>query len=178
VVSVRQVVGGRGVAEPVSYAENTFSVFVLAEHGAFGGMLVLGLYLLLTIAVGSTAMAGSTEAPAAYRASRALFLVATLIIAIPAAYVALSNLGACTDHWTEHAVPRTERVERRRDLRRCCWNSHYGRDSPRSRVGAMTKAGCVNSACARASEPARVRAVDARRSSRLASRCTRRLLSH
>ena len=88
------VVGGRGVAEPVSYAENTFSVFVLAEHGAFGGMLVLGLYLLLTIAVGSTAMAGSTEAPAAYRASRALFLVATLIIAIPAAYVALSNLGA------------------------------------------------------------------------------------
>jgi len=88
------VVGGRGVAEPVSYAENTFSVFVLAEHGAFGGMLVLALYLLLTIAVGSTAMAGSTEAPAAYRASRALFLVATLIIAIPAAYVALSNLGA------------------------------------------------------------------------------------
>jgi hypothetical protein len=87
------VVGGRGVAEPVSYAENTFSVFVLAEHGAFGGVLVLALYLLLTIAVGSTAMAGSAEAPAAYRASRALFLVATLIIAIPAAYVALSNLG-------------------------------------------------------------------------------------
>jgi cell division protein FtsW (lipid II flippase) len=77
----------------VSYAENTFSVFVLAEHGAFGGLLVLALYLLLTIAVGTTAMAGSTEAPAAYRASRALFLVATLIIAIPAAYVALSNLG-------------------------------------------------------------------------------------
>jgi cell division protein FtsW (lipid II flippase) len=87
------VVGGRGVAEPVSYAENTFSVFVLAEHGAFGGLLVLALYLLLTIAVGTTAMAGSTEAPAAYRASRALFLVATLIIAIPASYVALSNLG-------------------------------------------------------------------------------------
>ena len=87
------VVGGRGVAEPVSYAENTFSVFVLAEHGAFGGMLVLGLYLLLTIAVGSTAMIGPGETPAAYRASRALFLVATLIIAIPAAYVALSNLG-------------------------------------------------------------------------------------
>jgi hypothetical protein len=87
------VVGGRGVAEPVSYAENTFSVFVLAEHGAFGGLLVLGLYLLLTIAVGSTAMIGPGETPAAYRASRALFLVATLIVAIPAAYVALSNLG-------------------------------------------------------------------------------------
>lgn len=87
------VVGGRGVAEPVSYAENTFSVFVLAEHGVFGGLLVLALYLLLTIAVGSTAVARSTETPGAYRASRALFLVATLIIAIPAAYVALSNLG-------------------------------------------------------------------------------------
>jgi hypothetical protein len=87
------VVGGRGVAEPVSYAENTFSVFVLAEHGAFGGVLVLGLYLLLTVAVGSTAMIGPGETPAAYRASRALFLVATLIVAIPAAYVALSNLG-------------------------------------------------------------------------------------
>jgi len=87
------VVGGRGIAEPVSYAENTFSVFVLAEHGAFGGLLVLGLYLLLTIAVGSTAMIGPNETPGAYRASRALFLVATLIVAIPAAYVALSNLG-------------------------------------------------------------------------------------
>jgi len=88
------VVGGRGVAEPVSYAENTFSVFVLAEHGAFGGLLVLALYLMLTVAVGSTAMIGRGETPAAYRASRSLFLVATLIIAIPAAYVALSNLGA------------------------------------------------------------------------------------
>jgi hypothetical protein len=87
------VVGGRGVAEPVSYAENTFSVFVLAEHGAFGGLLVLGLYLLLTIAVGSTAMIGPGATPAGYRASRALFLVATLLVAIPAAYVALSNLG-------------------------------------------------------------------------------------
>jgi len=87
------VVGGRGVAEPVSYAENTFSVFVLAEHGVFGGLLVLSLYLLLTFAVGSTALSGSSDAPGAYRASRALFLVATLIVAIPAAYVALSNLG-------------------------------------------------------------------------------------
>ena len=87
------VVGGRGVAESVSYAENTFSVFVLAEHGVFGGVLVLALYLLLTVAVGATAMSGSAETPGAYRASRALFLVATLIVAIPAAYVALSNLG-------------------------------------------------------------------------------------
>jgi uncharacterized membrane protein YphA (DoxX/SURF4 family) len=38
-------------------------------------------------------MIGPGDTPAAYRASRALFLVATLIVAIPAAYVALSNLG-------------------------------------------------------------------------------------
>jgi hypothetical protein len=71
------VVGGRGVAEAVSYAENTFSVFVLAEIGAVG-MMALG---------------GAAETPASYRASRALFLVAALIVAIPASYVALSNLA-------------------------------------------------------------------------------------
>jgi hypothetical protein len=87
------VVGGRGVAEPVSYAENTFSVFVLAEHGAVGGLLVLSLYLLLIGAVGVLAMGGATETTASYRASRALFLVAALIVAVPASYVALSNLG-------------------------------------------------------------------------------------
>jgi hypothetical protein len=87
------VIGGRGVAEAVSYAENTFSVFVLAEHGAVGGLLVLALYLLLVGAVGVMALSGSAETPASYRASRALFLVAALIVAIPACYVALSNLG-------------------------------------------------------------------------------------
>jgi hypothetical protein len=87
------VIGGRGVAEAVSYAENTFSVFVLAEHGAVGGLLVLALYLLLVGAVGVMALSGAAETPASYRASRALFLVAALIVAVPASYVALSNLG-------------------------------------------------------------------------------------
>lgn len=87
------VVGGRGVAESVSYAENTFAVFILAEHGAFGGVLVLALYMLLIFAVGRTTITGSTETPASYRASRALLLVAALIVVIPAAYVAMSNLG-------------------------------------------------------------------------------------
>jgi hypothetical protein len=87
------VVGGRGVAESVSYAENTFAVFILAEHGAFGGVLVLALYLMLTVAVGSTVMTGATETPASYRASRALLLVAALIVVVPAVYVAMSNLG-------------------------------------------------------------------------------------
>jgi hypothetical protein len=87
------VVGGRGVAESVSYAENTFAVFVLGEHGALGGMLVLMLYVLLAVAVGVLMLArpGDTQS---YRASRALFLVAALIIVFPAAYVALSNVGA------------------------------------------------------------------------------------
>lgn len=86
------VVGGRGVAEAVSYAENTFSVFVLGEHGAVGGTLVLLLYMLLAIAVGVLVIErpGDTQS---YRASRALFLVAGLIVVFPASYVALSNVG-------------------------------------------------------------------------------------
>jgi cell division protein FtsW (lipid II flippase) len=86
------VIGGRGVAETVSYAENTFSVFVLSEHGAVGGLLVLGLYLLLTGAVAACVLASAADTPS-YRASRALFLVAALVVAVPALYVALSNLG-------------------------------------------------------------------------------------
>jgi hypothetical protein len=87
------VVGGRGVAESVSYAENTFAVFVLGEHGAAGGVLVLILYVLLASAVGVLVLnrPGNTQS---YRASRALFLVAALSIVFPAAYVALSNVGA------------------------------------------------------------------------------------
>lgn len=87
------VIGGRGVAETVSYAENTFAVFVLGEHGALGGVLVLTLYLLLTVAVGVLVLQrpGGTQS---YQASRALFLIAALIIVFPAAYVALSNVGA------------------------------------------------------------------------------------
>jgi hypothetical protein len=86
------VIGGRGVAEAVSYAENTFSVFVLAEHGAVGGMLVLALYLMLTGAVAALIFCREVSTPSD-RASRALFLVVALIVVIPACYVALSNIG-------------------------------------------------------------------------------------
>ena len=89
----RAVVGGRGVAEPVSYAENAYSVFILAEHGAVGGFMVLLLYLLLTSAAGLASMRTGPSTPASHRASRALFIVAALLVVIPAAYVALSNLG-------------------------------------------------------------------------------------
>lgn len=86
-------IGGRGVAEAVSYAENTFSVFVLAEHGMVGGLLVLALYALLGLGVASLILGKPGDTPS-YRASRALFLVAGLIVVIPAFYVALSNVGA------------------------------------------------------------------------------------
>lgn len=87
------VVGGRGVAEPVSYAENTFAVFVLGEHGTVGGLTVLSLYLLLVVVAVLLLSGDRGETPAAYRASRALFVVAALLVAGPAFYVALSNLG-------------------------------------------------------------------------------------
>lgn len=88
----RAVIGGRGIAETVSYAENTFAVFVLGEHGALAGLLVLALYLLLTVAVAILALRPGAST-ASYRASRALYLVAALMVAFPASYVALSNLG-------------------------------------------------------------------------------------
>ncbi|HEY2025369.1 MAG TPA: hypothetical protein VGG78_00085, partial [Gemmatimonadaceae bacterium] len=88
----RAMIGGRGVAEAVSYAENAFSVFVLAEHGALGGVTILTLYILLAgAALFASLSNGGT--PASHRASRALFIVATLLLVIPAVYVALSNLG-------------------------------------------------------------------------------------
>lgn len=85
-------IGGRGVAETVAYAENTFAVFVLSEHGAVGATLVLALYGLLMVAVVRLALRTMGGTPA-YRASRTLFMVAALIVVFPACYVALSNVG-------------------------------------------------------------------------------------
>ena len=89
----RAAIGGRGIAETVSYAENTFAVFILAEHGAVGGTLVLLLYTLIVVAVAMLTLGRAGSVTPSYRASRALFFVAALIITIPAYYVALSNLG-------------------------------------------------------------------------------------
>jgi hypothetical protein len=90
----RAVVGDRGVAEAVSYAENSYSVYVLAEHGALGGILLLLAYLMLTYAVGRLVTLSSTNDGPTMRATRALFVVAVLIVVVPAVYVALSNVGA------------------------------------------------------------------------------------
>jgi hypothetical protein len=87
-------VGGRGVAEAVAYAENSFSVFVLSEHGAIGGcalllcyfMVVLGIFLLLLRR--PDLLVGNFN----YTMRALLFLTAGLI-ALPACYVGLSNVG-------------------------------------------------------------------------------------
>ena len=42
---------GRGVPVPISYAENTFSVYVLSEHGLLGGVAVLLLYVWVALVV-------------------------------------------------------------------------------------------------------------------------------
>lgn len=87
------IIGDRGVAEAVSYAENTFSVYVLAEHGWLGATMVLLAYMQLAIAVGGLALSSTGNNGASMRASRALFIVAALIVVVPGVYVAMSNIG-------------------------------------------------------------------------------------
>ena len=89
----RAVVGDRGVAAAVSYAENSYAVYILAEHGAWGGIVILLAYLVLTGAVGYLLMLSAGNNGPAMRSIRALLLVAVLIIVVPAVYVALSNIG-------------------------------------------------------------------------------------
>jgi hypothetical protein len=83
---------GLGIAEPVSYAENSFAVYVLHEHGVLGGVAVLLAYLLFGLSALLLVRATPTMARALL-ASRAMFMVASLIVTIPAVYVALSNIG-------------------------------------------------------------------------------------
>jgi cell division protein FtsW (lipid II flippase) len=83
---------GRGVAEAVSYAENSYAVYVLHEHGVLGGTAVMLAYLTFALAV--MLLVRATPHPTeSLRASRAMFLVAALIVTVPAVYVALSNVG-------------------------------------------------------------------------------------
>ncbi len=86
---------GRGVPTAVSYAENTFSVYVLSEHGALGGLAVLATYLALLVVVGVWVFRVRTtvQDAAAGRAVLAMTVGGVLWLTIPAAYVAASNLG-------------------------------------------------------------------------------------
>jgi cell division protein FtsW (lipid II flippase) len=86
---------GRGVPTAVSYAENTFSVYVLSEHGALGGLAVLATYvaLLVVVAVWLFRVRATVQETAAGRAVLAMVVGGVLWLTIPAAYVAASNLG-------------------------------------------------------------------------------------
>lgn len=84
-------VGGRGIASSVSYAENTFAVYVLGEHGFWGGFVVLMAYVII---LSGTAwyVAILYRRRARWNVAMESFVGATLL-AIPAAYVAASNVG-------------------------------------------------------------------------------------
>ncbi len=86
---------GRGVPTVVSYAENAFSVYVLSEHGALGGITVLLLYLSLLAVVGTwvVRIRLSRDASSERVGVLALTVGGVLWLVLPAAYVAASNLG-------------------------------------------------------------------------------------
>jgi cell division protein FtsW (lipid II flippase) len=86
---------GRGVPTAVSYAENTFSVYVLSEHGALGGTAVLMMYLgLLVLAVvWISRVHASIQETRLGLAVLAMVVGGVLWLTLPAAYVAASNLG-------------------------------------------------------------------------------------
>ena len=92
---------GRGVPVPISYAENTFSVYVLSEHGLLGGIAVLLLYVWIALAVALYAWRERLPVPRSDGAhardsddsALAVVVGGSLMLTIPAAYVAASNLG-------------------------------------------------------------------------------------
>ena len=90
---------GRGVPVPISYAENTFSVYVLSEHGLLGGIAVLLLYVWVVLVVVlytwrvSRGEANGAERQPVDDSPLAVVVGGALMLTIPAAYVAASNLG-------------------------------------------------------------------------------------
>jgi cell division protein FtsW (lipid II flippase) len=90
---------GRGVPVPISYAENTFSVYVLSEHGLLGGIAVLLLYVwvVLIVVLYTWRVSRGAKDGAEHRSvddsPLAVVVGGALMLTIPAAYVAASNLG-------------------------------------------------------------------------------------
>ncbi len=80
---------GRGVPTAVAYAENTFSVFILHEHGLIGGLLVLLLFLAMPVILAVS----SVSADRADRSELAFPIAAVLLVSGPAFYVAAANIG-------------------------------------------------------------------------------------
>jgi hypothetical protein len=87
-------IGNRGIAAAVAYAEHSFAVFVLAEHGLLGGLTIILAYLLLSAAaIGMLALRTDLLIGARNLSMRALLFLSTALVILPATYVALSNVG-------------------------------------------------------------------------------------
>jgi hypothetical protein len=86
---------GRGVPTAVSYAENTFSVYVLSEHGALGGIGILLMYMALLVVVGVWIFRVHATVQESRRglAVLAMTVGGVLWLTLPAVYVAASNLA-------------------------------------------------------------------------------------
>lgn len=86
---------GRGISAATSYAENAFAVYVLSEHGAVGGLAVLATYAALAAIILWWALRFARGRGRGVVPAAALAVVAggTLLLVLPAAYVALSNIG-------------------------------------------------------------------------------------
>ncbi len=87
---------GRGVPAAVSDAENAFSVYLLAEHGFLGGLVVLAVYVALAI-VPLVVLWSISRTPLDMQrpddTAVAVLVGGILLLTIPAAYVAASNLA-------------------------------------------------------------------------------------
>jgi hypothetical protein len=86
---------GRGVPTAVSYAENTYSVYILSEHGALGGIGVLLAYLalLVVVAVWIYRVHHTIQDTRLGLAVLAMTVGGVLWLTLPAVYVAASNLA-------------------------------------------------------------------------------------
>jgi hypothetical protein len=87
---------GRGVSAAVSDAENAFSVYLVAEHGFLGGLVVLAAYIVMAIVPLAVLWSIYRTQPDAQRPDDtgiAVLVGGILLITIPAVYVAASNLA-------------------------------------------------------------------------------------
>ena len=87
---------GRGVPAAVSDAENAFSVYLVAEHGFLGGLAVLAAYIVMAIVPLAVLWSVHRSPPEADRpddTAIAVLVGGILLITVPAAYVAASNLA-------------------------------------------------------------------------------------
>ena len=86
---------GRGIPTAVSYAENSYSVYVLSEHGALGGIGVLLAYMALLVVVGVWIyrVHETVQDTRLGLAVLAMTVGGVLWLVLPAVYVAASNLA-------------------------------------------------------------------------------------